>query len=227
MELSYFDIRFDYSFSSLLGLEDNSRFIREHKLRMYLLDENEVRQEHIGTLDFMIVHIDHALYHDNPMPLILDCHSAYLAEHVFKIWDCENEDFRKCVRDHYDFAFTSPNLGFIKNIQISAAYRGYNIAAYALRDVIFHYGMAANLFALKPYPLQFADEKWLDPNLNLKLSHLEPDREKAVAKLKRYFAYYGFEEIEDVPDLMLLNNALINDELFHLIPDEFEIPILK
>jgi len=222
------DVAFNYSFSSGLGCYEHSRFVTNVTLEIVLTDDYGKKEEKIGQVDFLIINIDEARQSPFSLHDILDAHSEYLARHAFEIFDPDEDDFTNKVSKHYQ-DFLGRNFCLIEKISILPKYRGFNIGAKAIRDIVFHYSASCGLFVLQPFPLQF--ELFEDGRYdNLGLSSFEQNSTNARKKLTQYYKCIGFESVKGIKDLLFYNPAYKNEAMDGVDledPDVFKLKIVK
>lgn len=218
-------VRFEYQFSSGLGAYEHSRYINNVFLSIKLQNEHGDDIATIGQVDFLQVLIDNTW--DAPFPLydILDIHSEYLARHIFNIFDVEQREFTEALQEHYSHDLFGSNVGLIQKVSILPKFRGYQIGAKAIKDLLFHYTSTCALFALQPYPLQFEPKESVKENANLELDTFEQDEKKAFKQLSNYYKSIGFHTVKGFKDLLFFNPALKNEKLDQLDLDE--LPFAK
>lgn len=214
-------ISLDYSFKSELGDIQERRFIQEVLLTINLLDEKGDKVEKIGHAIFFLLHIDHAIDDNYPIIHVLDGFSEYLSRHLLEIMDLEMEEFTEEIQEHYQYSFYNTNVCVIQELSIFPKFRGFDLGAKAIKDIIFHFGKSCGLFVLQPHPIQF------DPALEMKLDiekmgieDLETDETKAFEKLKDYYQRMGFEAIEGFEEVLFFNPIFQNDAMDQIRLDE-------
>lgn len=212
-DLNFRSVDFHYSFTSGLGPWEEHRYVKEHVLRIVLSDETGADLESIGEVRFLIVHLGEILDSQFDEFIILDAHSEYLARHIFEVFDPEQGEFTEKVMEHYGGDLLQLKVCFIRNIKIKPKFRGYQIGAKAIKDIIFHFGSSCGLVMLEPYPLQFETPESVRENHAFELEKLEQDEEMATYKLLAYYQKMGFESIEGITGLVFLNPALRNSKL--------------
>ena len=211
--MDYYSISFDYSFSSGLGCYEHSRYLREVSLKINLTGSSDEKIQEIGSCKFFILNLDQA--YDAPYSIfyIIDSHSEYAARHFFNIIDYRKADFKSNLYKHYNHDITNSNVCLIVHVELLPEFRGYGIAAKAIKDIIFQYSSSCGIFAIQPYPLQFEPEYKREQNQHLKLDNFEHNERKAFRKLTDYYKSIGFEPVRGVKDLLLYNPALKNEKL--------------
>lgn len=211
MENHYID--FEYSFRSGIGSLVEMRFVKEHQMRIVLMKDDSSNNLEIGKMTFLMIHMDQLIESFHHHGQLLDAHSEYLARHIFKIFDGDKEEFNDIILDHYHGDLPRLNICFIQKLQILPKYRGYQIGAKAIKDLVFHYAAGCGLFVVQPYPLQFETSEQIKANKALELEKYTDDEEMAGYKLVAYYQRMGFELIQGIDDLLFYNPALINDKM--------------
>ena len=222
-------ITFNYLFSSGLGYYEHARFVTNTVMEINLTNEYGDKVETIGKVEFLIININEASQSNYPLYDVLDAHSEYLARHVFKFFDPYTADYTEKLNKHYSYDLTNRNFCLIEKITLLPKYRGYSIAAKAIRDVVFHYGAGCGLFVIQPYPLQFElfDDGSYD---SLNLQSFGKTESASKRKLSAYYKRVGFEAVKGIKDLLFYNPALQNprmDEIDLEEPDVFKLKIVK
>lgn len=215
------DVSFDYTFQSGLGDLQEKRYVKEVLLTITLLDIHGNKVEKIGDVIFFLHYIDHAIFENYPVYYVLDSYSEYLSRHLTKIIDLDMEEFDERIQEHYQSSFYNTNICLIQELSIFPKFRGYDLGAKAIKDIIFHFGKSCGLFVIQPHPIQF------DASLGLKLDTekmgidgLEKDETKAFEKLRNYYLRMGFEIIEGFEDLLFFNPIFQNDAMDQINLDD-------
>ncbi|MGK7391814.1 MAG: hypothetical protein ACNS60_15795 [Candidatus Cyclobacteriaceae bacterium M2_1C_046] len=203
-------INFRYSFSSVLGPMEESRYVREMSLFMELININGEIIEVIGEVDFLYVYLEIAINNNEPIYEILDAHSEYLSRHSFAVFDFKNLAFKEIIKEYYNHDIFGSNFCLIKEIKLLPHYRKMQLGIKALKDIIFHFSSGTALFLIQPFPLQFGNNQF---DNNYHIDQLEKDEQKAFNILKEYYKTYGFEEIEGIDDFLFFNPVLKNEKL--------------
>ncbi len=211
IDTDFYSVDFHYSFRSGLGPWEEHRFVKEHVLRIVLADDTGAEEQYMGEVRFLMVHLDHILESDHYAFDVLDAHSEYLARHILKVFDPDTFEYTNEVMQHYQEDLIHLKICFIENIQLLPKYRGYNIGAKAIKDIVFHHGSGCGLFMLQPFPLQFETPEKQKDYPQLELGKLEQDQELAGYKLMAYYQRIGFEPIQGVEGLVFHNPALKNE----------------
>jgi len=209
---NYNTIELQYSFSSALGPLEEGRFIKEHTLQINWLDKNGEYIENIGSIKFLMVYVDEIFNSHFLLFEILEGHSEYLARHIFKVIDLDSDNYQLNIQKHFDFSILSPNICFITDVRISPAFRGNQIAAKAIKDLVFHYSSGCGIFIIQPYPLQFESKEKSLSNNQLELEKLENNERKATSQLCNYYKSIGFEKVNGIKDLLFYNPAKKNEK---------------
>ncbi|MDX5477104.1 hypothetical protein [Fontibacter flavus] len=214
-------ISLDYSFKSELGDIQERRYIQEVLLTINLMDENGGKVEKIGHAVFFVLHIDHAIDDNYPIFQVLDGYSEYLSRHLLEIIDLDMEEFAEDIQEYYQSSFYNTNVCVIQELSIFPKFRGYDLGAKAIKDIIFHFGKSFGLCVLQPHPIQF------DPALEMKLDiekmgivDLEKDEALAFEKLRNYYLRMGFEAIEGFEEVLFFNPIFQNDAIDQISLDE-------
>lgn len=223
MKLNDCSVEFHYSFRSGLGAYEEGRFLKEHQMRIVLTDGWGNMIQDIGEVKFLMIYIDQIFDADLNIFDVIDDHSEALATDIFKFIDTETERFNEWIMDYLDQIVIGSNICLIENIQILPSYRGYQIGAKALRDLLFHYTAASGLIMVQPYPLQFEDPRNVKDYDLLELEKLEQDEEMATLKLMAFYQKLGFEAVEGIEDLLFHNPALRHSELQKIDLEDDEI----
>lgn len=224
MNLKDYTIDFNYSFKSGLGPFEESRFVKDHLLKIQLSHEDGGDIEIIGQVKFLVAYLDQAWDSDHHLYAILDAHSEYLARHIFDVLDAETAEFNEAIQEHFNHNIFGANFCLIQEVQIKPRFRGYNLGIKALKDIVFHYSEACDLFMIEPYPLQFETEEKRKENSHLELEKLEQDQEKATARLKSYYKSLGFQSVKGFESLLFYSPVFKNTkmDLINLDNDPFE-----
>lgn len=208
-ELKDYGISFKYAFTSGLGCYEHSRYIKDVIQGITLTDEYGNDVDEIGTVHALIIHADEAAVSPFGLFEVLDAHSHYLANHIFKVYDTERDFFTEELENHYS-DLMGVNVCFIKEVMIRSKYRGLQIGAKAIKDFVFHYASGCGLFALQPFPLQFEVDALTKRDKVFGLEKFEQNFAKAQKKLMAYYKSIGFENVRGIKDLMFYNPALQN-----------------
>jgi len=199
-------------------------------MEINLTDDQDNKIENIGRVDFLIVNIDEASQGPYHLYDVIDAHSEYLARHAFEFFDPETGDYTEKLNEQYHYELMNRNFCLIQKITILPKYRGFNIGAKAIRDIVFHYSAACGLFVVQPYPLQFEftfDENKYD---HLDLKDLEQNETKAKKKLIDYYKSMGFKSVKGIKSLLFYNPALKNDKMDKIDlddPEVFKLRVIK
>lgn len=211
MDYRNYSVEFNYSFKSGLGCYEHSRFLKEHLQRICLVDEYEELVDEIGEINFMMIYLDEAMNSSLSTFDILDGHTAYLAENIFKVINPETLEINEAIQNKYEWTFCNSNICFIQSVKIFPKYRGNTLALKAIKDIIFHYSSSCALFFLKSFPLQF--EANSEGKENLSLDQFETNEKLAMSNLSKYYQNMGFEKVKGIKDLLFINPSVINKKL--------------
>ncbi|WPR77707.1 hypothetical protein [Algoriphagus sp. NG3] len=212
-DLSNYSVEFSYSFKSGLGCYEHSRYLKEHLQKINLVDDYEKVVDEIGEINFMMIYLDEAMDSSLSTFDILDGHSAYLADNIFKVIDSETLELNEAIQDKYKWTFCNSNICFIQSVKIFPKYRGRQLALKAIKDIIFHYSSSCALFFLKSFPLQFEHDIYSEGKEQLSLEQFETNEKLAMINLSKYYQSMGFEKVKGIDDLLFINPSVINKKL--------------
>lgn len=213
MESAIYILKFRYSFESELESHAYERYVKKHEMRMVVVDELDREVEEVGRLSFLMVYMDEINQANLNCYHVLDDHSLWLRASVSRFLDFETGSTKEQLRKYNFFNMTMGNICFIENIQLIPKYRGHQIGAKAIRDLVFHYSHLSTLFVFYPYPSQFEHPHLLDKPESLDLKSLDEDMEKSTFKLMAFFQNLGFEAFPETGDLMFINTAFRNSKM--------------
>ncbi|MFW6276036.1 MAG: hypothetical protein ACOC2M_05335 [bacterium] len=60
---------------------------------------------------------------------------------------------------YFKYDIFGSNICILERIEIIPRFRGYNLAAKAIKDIVFHFSSNCALFVIQAYPLQFEAER--------------------------------------------------------------------
>ncbi len=214
-------ISFKYSFNSGTGPWEEGRFIREIEMEIFSQDEYGNPLKLIGRVDFKVVYIDQAINAGYSLYDVFDTYE-YTFRHAQDFFDFEMNDIKDDIQEFYNNDIISSNICLLERIGILPEYRGQQIAAKAIKDIIFHFSSGCALFILQAYPLQFdksnpIDKEW---QKSLLLNELPKQKKIAFKKLRDYYKRIGFDEISGYKELLFHNPARRNERLDAINLDE-------
>jgi len=213
-------IDFHYSFVSGIGPWDELHFVKAHQMRIEAFDIYTEEHMEIGKVEFLIIYLEQLVESAFHAYHVFDAYSEYLFEHMSKIFDGDNGMFTDEILDHYGGQIPRYNICLIHEIQILPKFRGRNIGAQAIKDLVFHYGAGCGLIVAQPYPMQFESKERIEENKPLELEQFTDDEEMAGYKLYAYYQRVGFQPIQGIDDLLFYNTSFRNDKLDELDLDE-------
>ena len=117
------------------------------------------------------------------------------------LYDYDEDDFKPQVTQIVceDDFLSNPNLLVVDKLVIYPQYRGKSLGLLALRALIHRHRSGVGLIAMNPVPLQFeskfVDEKNSDLFRRFGLDSFSLPKNKATAKLKKYYGRLGFKQV--------------------------------
>jgi GNAT superfamily N-acetyltransferase len=206
-------ITFKYEFESGLGPMEAERYIRQFLINIISEGENEEKIL-AGKAVFKIVYLDQALNNGyNPY----DVFDFY--EYTFRLaedfYDFDESDIKENIRKFYHYDFLGTDICILERIEILPEFRGHNIAAKAIKDIIFHFGSTCGLFVIQAYPLQFEvtsqeQDDWLD---KLELKCFPGNEKLAFTQLRNYYKSIGFKKVPGCNNLLFYNPSFKNTKM--------------
>jgi len=209
-----YTIIFKYEFESGLGPMEYARYLREFKMNILARDEFSNEEKLIGKVIFKVIYLDQAMNNEIDIMEVFD-DEEYTFRHGQDFFDFETEEIKEDIQKFYQYDIIGSNICILENIEIIPEFRGNNLAAKAIKDIIFHFSSACGLFVIQPYPLQFdlthqGKDDW---DKNLKLNEFPSDKEVAFKKLRKYYKSFGFDQIRGYKDLFFYNPTRNNEKL--------------
>lgn len=201
----------DYRYCSLqlaetdvfVGDDEPSRFIHHLQGNIAISLEDDARRLVIGNFAAMAVDIESAI-NERVHPFdVLDSESktAPYYEALFRAQSWSGADFRKSVLQaiYGQDEPWRPNLLILDRVTVFPEHRGRGAGLLAIRGLIERFRMGIGLVVMTPFPLQFESEP-LTPEGREERSRLALDQfsvgyDKALAKLRGYYATLGFRTI--------------------------------
>lgn len=212
---------FKYKFTSGTGELEGDRYVRDIKMKIFA--ENFETQENslVGKVLFKIIYINSARNTGYDLYEIFDSHE-YTYRHGSQIFDFDEQDIKEDIQKHFKYDILGSNICILERIEIIPRFRGYNLAAKATKDIIFHFSGNCALFVIQAYPLQFEAEsseqsKW---QKQLELNLFPTNEKLAFKKLSEYYQSFGFEKIKGYDDLLFYNPLFANEKLNNINLEE-------
>lgn len=203
--------REDYRYCSLCFAESEvlidddepSRFIHKLDGRVELSLEDDSRRLTIGHFSVVLVDVESAI-NERVHPFdVFDSESktAPYYQALFRAQSWSGADFRKPVLQaiYGNDEPWRPNLLILDRVTVYPEHRGRGAGLLAIRGLIERFRMGIGLIVMTPFPLQFEAEPHtpedLEERSRLKLDEFGVGYDKALAKLRSYYATLGFRTI--------------------------------
>jgi GNAT superfamily N-acetyltransferase len=211
-------IAFKYSFESGIGIDLAEKCMQKISVSILATDYGDRQEptEEIGQLTFFVFLMGEALNQHVNFYEVFDNYDQFVFENAMKVIDSETGDFFDAINSHYEGDLIGVEFCLFGSLKIIPKYRGYQIGAKLIKDVVFHYSSTCSLFVLKPFPLQFEGAGDNKIELTEDYYGFENDFNKATQKLIHYYSKLDFELVEGIKDLMFLNPSLQNKALDRL-----------
>ena len=201
----------DYRYCSLqlaetdvfVGDDEPSRFIHHVQGNIAICLEDDARRLVIGNFAAMVVDVESAINeHVHPFEVFdSESKTAPYYRALFRQQSWSGADFRKPVLQaiYGDDEPWRPNLLILDRVAVFPEHRGRGAGLLAIRGLIERFRMGIGLIVMTPFPLQFEAEPhtpagW-EERSRLKLDEFGMGYDKALAKLRTYYATLGFRTI--------------------------------
>lgn len=201
----------DYRYCSLqlaesdvfVGDDEPSRFIHHLRGNIAISLEDDARRLVIGSFAAIIVDVESAI-NERVHPFeVFDSESktAPYYRALFRAQSWSGADFRKPVLQaiYGDDEPWRPNLLILDRVTLFPEHRGRGAGLLAIRGLIERFRMGVGLIVMTPFPLQFEAEpntpEGCEERSRLKLDEFGMGYDKALAKLRSYYATLGFRTI--------------------------------
>lgn len=203
--------RDDYRYCSLciaesdvfIGDDEPSRFIHQLDGRIELYVDHDTKRLAIGNFSALVVDVESAI-NERVHPFdVFDSHSTtapyYRPLFLERSWS--GADFRTSVLKavYGEDELWRPNLLILDRVTVFPEHRGNGAGLLAIRGLIERFRMGVGLIVMTPFPLQFEAEPHsqedLDERSRLGLDKFGIGYDKAMAKLRGYYATLGFRTI--------------------------------
>ncbi|WP_426307780.1 hypothetical protein ACN9MJ_10495 [Acidovorax facilis] len=157
----------------------------------------------IGLFSAMVVDVESAINEGvHPFDVFdSDSKTAPYYRALFRAQSWSGADFRKPVLQaiYGDDEPWRPNLLILDRVTVFPEHRGRRAGLVAIRGLIERFRMGIGLIVMTPFPLQFEAEPhtpggW-EERSRLKLDEFGVGYDKALAKLRSYYATLGFRTI--------------------------------
>lgn len=203
--------RDDYRYCSLciaesdvfIGDDEPSRFIHQLDGRIELYVDHDTKRLAIGNFSALVVDVESAI-NERVHPFdVFDSHSTtapyYRPLFLERSWS--GADFRTSVLKavYGEDEPWRPNVLILDRVTVFPEHRGNGAGLLAIRGLIERFRMGVGLIVMTPFPLQFEAEPHsqedLDERSRLGLDKFGIGYDKAMAKLRGYYATLGFRTI--------------------------------
>ena len=203
--------RDDYRYCSLciaesdvfIGDDEPSRFIHQLDGRIELYVDHDTKRQAIGNFSALVVDVESAI-NERVHPFdVFDSHSTtapyYRPLFLERSWS--GADFRTSVLKavYGEDEPWRPNVLILDRVTVFPEHRGNGAGLLAIRGLIERFRMGVGLIVMTPFPLQFEAEPHsqedLDERSRLGLDKFGIGYDKAMAKLRGYYATLGFRTI--------------------------------
>jgi len=204
--------REDYGYCTLriaetdvfIGNEEPSRFIHNLDGRIEIsLHDDDLTPLPIGFFSAMVVDVESAINEGvHPFDVFdSDSKTAPYYGQLFRQQSWSGADFRKPVLQavYGDDEPWRPNLLILDRVVLFPEHRGNGAGLLAIRGLIERFRMGIGLVVMTPFPLQFEAkphrEADREARSRLGLDQFGIGYDKALAKLRSYYATLGFRTI--------------------------------
>jgi len=207
-------VSFKYQFNSGTGPWEESRFLRDIKMDIFSEDEYGNSLKQIGKVRFKIVYIDQAINTGYNLYDVFDT-EEYTFRHAQEFFDFEMGEIKEDIQKFYKYDCFSDNICILERIEILPEYRGKQIAAKAIKDIIFHFASGCALFIIQAYPLQFdkSNRRDKDWEKSLQLKDLPQHKKVAFKQLRDFYKSIGFDKISGYKELLFYNPLQKNERM--------------
>ena len=206
--------RFDYKFSSSLGLLEENRYVKEICIDII---REEIREESyqskaeikVGNAQITVFLLRPAHEAGYSTFEVLDTSVEYCWIYDF-LFDSKTHNYRDSIIEQCgeDVYFMGSNIVLFHRINILPEYRGKGLCAKLTKDVYDFFSNACGIMLLQPYPLQHEHKVCTKED--------EKQFKKDLKKLVTYYKSMGFkmfkEMIED-RNLMFICPAYNNEKM--------------
>ncbi len=195
------DLIIKYSYSNYLRNyplgEDSSEFVNEIDFEVFLTDEFGFKE---CVAKGKMSHILFSLAMDVGFPLfdVMDATSSILemASVLFE-WDIDKHYWDKLDYYFENYPLENYNVCFLESLEIIAKYRGKDLGAKIINNLVERFYHSCGLWVLHAYPLQFnlstIRDKGSEWHTKMDYAAMEVDLEKAQYQLFNYYTKMGFQ----------------------------------
>jgi len=214
-EINYLETK--YSFQSVIGENDASRYISEYSIEIYghCFDEDieEMEPVLIGKAKVLLLLLGLADNNHYSYRYIFD-NSMTMSELGGVIYDWEKDELKKKFEDWFIDSYNS-NILFIDRIEILPPYRSHGLGKKIIKDVLCRFSGCFGVMILKALPLQHENKSAPinnDWDVQMEYNKMEQDEKMATKKLNTFYKSLGFTQLFK-DDYFFYNSALKNSKL--------------
>ena len=176
--------------------EDGVSFVTRITGEIFLIDDEVLppKEEFIGTLSAIILHITSAVEHDADLEELLDGVSMETSSYTSEIFDLSqldiNPPFNRSSSSDFEYELMDRDLLIIEHICLNKKGRGHGIGSKVLKDIEIIFGRA-KLIVMRPFPLQFSKS---DDFKGMDVEELSKSNEKKeTEKLTKIYENIGYK----------------------------------
>lgn len=196
-------VRLKYQFSSPSTLEGKERYINPIIQELFFIpDDLEINEEEkIGEIEFDRVYPEKIIMESESVSYVFDEDSEFYSQEGIKISDGHNfhpalvNIWRNLEDQNYSFAY-------IYSYWLSPKFRNGKLITRAIFDIIneFNHGIDLFVISVKPWTIS-EDSDFIYPTSG-KIHNQLIGQNLLSEELKNQIKKYGFQTIEEFPDLM-------------------------
>lgn len=174
---------------------------------IHVTDDQTGEQRYAGIWCAYHVDIERAIQEGEDTFAVVDDTDQALFDLCDALYQANFTRFKPTVRQLFPEQVTTPNVLVIDYLAVHPDFIGQGVGRVAMEQIIEKCRLRANLVALATVPLQDGFEPYwpsMEPGSPYRLDYgkLDPDTERATAKLQAAFSAMGFQRLSDT-DYML------------------------
>lgn len=179
--------------------DDPSRFVLDFEGSIYETvddEDGDFDEVLVGQIILSLVQRDRIWDEKGSLFEAMDCFSSDTRECYISIFNDRTENWNKSIESLYEpDILLHPNLLFIKNLKLDAAWQGKKIGSAVARQVISVFGSSCGLICCKPFPIEYAG--WAgDTGDEIHESVAERKvRERAFHRVNNFWKSLGFHKL--------------------------------